>query len=188
MYLRWAPNLFQECCYLLNTSCSLGSEGMPLQDGTSGAGRCPCHPGGLVARNALAGWLYALRQGRSRSSSSVPCPSLLCQITPFHATLSSPTLLWDSAAISMLLEHRRHGSAWCARSMLGHLGAWCPCATTVGVSWGMSCAAGESPQLCRVTLSPGAAVVHGVDAPLGLGSSGCGDSSRVVGCWQDGAG
>lgn len=141
-----------------------------------------------MARNALAGWLYALRQGRSRSSSSVPCPSLLCQITPFHATLSSPTLLWDSAAISMLLEHRRHGSAWCARSMLGHLGAWCPCATTVGVSWGMSCAAGESPQLCRVTLSPGAAVVHGVDAPLGLGSSGCGDSSRVVGCWQDGAG
>lgn len=35
----------------------------------------------------------------------------------------------------------------------------------------------EPPALCRVTLGPGAAVVHGVGALLGLGSSGCGDSS-----------
>lgn len=100
-----------------------------------------------MARNALTRWLCAPRQGRSQSSSSVPCPSLPCQITRFHATLSSPTLLWDSPAICVLLKHTRHESAWFARSMLGHLGAWCPC-TTVSVSWGMSCTVGESPQPC----------------------------------------
>lgn len=116
-----------------------GVRGCPWGMGPPGQG------GTLVARNALARWLCAPRQGRS---SSVPCPSLWGQITRFHATLPSPTLLWDSLAISMLLEHARHGSAWCARSMLGHLGAWCPCTTTVGVSWCTSCTVSESPQLC----------------------------------------
>lgn len=73
-----------------------------------------------MARNALARWLCAPRQGSSRSSSSIPCPSLSCQITQFHATLSSSTLLWDSPTISMLLEHARHGSAWCARDTWEH--------------------------------------------------------------------
>lgn len=39
-----------------------------------------------------------------------------------------------------------------------------------------------------MTLSPGAAVVHGVGAPLGLGSSRRGDSSRVVGAGRMGLG
>lgn len=47
------------------------------------------------------------------------------------------------------------------------VGAWCPCTTTVGVSW-CSVQGDTEPWGCRCA--------H-VGAPQGLGSSGCGDSS-----------
>lgn len=129
VYLHWAPSLFQDCCYLLNTncceSCSLGSEGMPLQDGTSGAGRCPCDPGGLVARNALARWLYALRQGTSRGSSSVPCPSLSCQITISCHPLLPHSALGFSRHIHVARTHKTWVCMVC-QEHAGTLGSMVP--------------------------------------------------------------
>lgn len=124
-----------------------------------GVRECPCRMGppgqggALATREGLWPGMHwpggCMPPGRARAEAARVSPAHPFHVrSPFHATLSSPTLLWDSPAISMLLEHTRHGSAWCARSMLGHLGAWCPCATTVGVSWGVNRAVGESPQLC----------------------------------------
>lgn len=142
---------------------------MPLGDGTSRAGRYPCG-------RECTGQVAVCPQARQELKYPLPIP-----FGSDHSISCHPPLPHSALGFSRHVRIARTREAWVCMVCQEHAGTLGSMVPMHSNCWcvlvhQLQCRR-EPPALCRVTLGPGAAVVHGVGVPLGLGSSRCGDSS-----------